>query len=290
MHRLARLGRSRKLFLAGLTVAALVFGQAQQPSGGAGFEVASIRPTANADGQALLQAVPGRLRMTKLALRRLILNAYGVQDYQLSGDPPWIASERYDVQATAPNNTSVQQMEGPMLQVLLEERFKLALHRETRQLPVYELAVGKSGVKLQRSKEGSCTPYSVDAPPPPAPIPGQASRTFCGLHLSVEGLNRTLDGKGVTMAAFAANLSRTYTSDLGRNVMDRTGLTGTFDVYLKWVIDPLTGAGGPAAPSLDLAGPSLFTALQDQLGLRLESTKGPVEVLVIDHIEKPSAN
>lgn len=73
--------------------------------------------------------------MTKLALRRLILNAYGVQDYQLSGDSPWIASERYDVQATAPNNTSVQQMEGPMLQVLLEERFKLALHRETRQLP-----------------------------------------------------------------------------------------------------------------------------------------------------------
>jgi uncharacterized protein (TIGR03435 family) len=229
--------------------------------------------------------------MTNLTLRRLILNAYGVQDHQLSGDPPWAASEHYDIQATAAGNTSVQQMEGPMLQVLLEERFKLMLHRETRQLPVYELAPGKDGAKLQPSKEGSCTTYSVDSAPPPAPAPGQPNGNFCGLHLTVNGLNRTLDGKGVTMAAFATNLSRTYTSELGRNVIDRTGLTGTFDVHLKWTIDPLTvpAAGGAAAPP-DPAGPSLFAALQDQLGLRLESAKGPVEVLVVDHVEKPSAN
>ncbi len=93
------------------------------------------------------------------------------------------------------------------------------------------------------------------------------------------------------MAVFAANLSRTYTSDLGRTIINRTELTGTFDVHLKWSIDPLTGPAGPGAePPPDLGGPSLFTALQEQLGLRLESTKGPVEVLVIDHIEKPSDN
>ena len=229
--------------------------------------------------------------MTNLALRRLILNAYGVQDYQLSGDPPWLASEHYDIQATSAGSTTVQQMEGPMLQGLLQERFKLVLHRETRQLQVYELTVGKGGSKLQVTEEGTCTPYAEDSPPPPAPVPGQPNRTFCGLHLTVQGMNRALDGKGVATAALAASLSRTYTSDLGRTVVDRTGLTGTYDVHLKWSIDSLIGPAEPGAgQSPDLTGPSLFTALQERLGLKLESSKGPVEVLVIDHIEKPSEN
>jgi len=278
-----------KLLLAGIAFATAGASQAQTPSVHAGFEVASVRPTANADGQSLFQAVPGRLRLTNLTLRRLILNAYAVQDYQLAGDPSWVTSEHYDIQATSAGNTSVQQMEGPMFQDLLEERFKLTLHRETRQLPIYELAVGKSGVKLQLSTEGSCTRYSVDSPPPPALTPGQPNGNFCGLHLSVDGLNRTLDGKGVALAEVATTLSRTYTSNIGRNVIDRTGLTGTFDVHLKWAIDPLTSPAAPGAAQ-DIAGPSLPTALQEQLGLRLESTKGPVEVIVIDHIERPSEN
>jgi uncharacterized protein (TIGR03435 family) len=281
----------RNSFLAAVTLASAVVSEAQSPLVRSGFDVATIKPAANANGQSLLQATPGRLRMTNLTLRRLILNAYGVQDYQLSGDPSWLASEHYDIQATAAGNTSVQQMEGPMLQVLLEERFKLTLHRETRQLPVYDLAVPKGGAKLQTSKEGSCTPYLEDSAPPPAAAPGQPNRNYCGLHLTVSGLNRALDGKGVTVAALAANLSRNYTSDLGRTVIERTGLTGTFDVHLTWSIDPLAGPAAPdTASPPDLAGPSLFTALQDQLGLRLESAKGPVEVLVIDHIEKPSEN
>jgi uncharacterized protein (TIGR03435 family) len=265
--------------------------RAQSASIRSGFEVASVKPAANPDGQALLQAVPGRLRMQNLTLRRLILNAFGVQDYQLAGDPPWIASEHYDIQATGPGDTSVQQMEGPMLQALLEERFKLTIHRETRQLPVYELTLGKGGAKFGRSKEGSCTPYSLDAPPPPAPSPAKPNRNFCGLHLSVDGLNRTVDGTGVTMAVFAANLSRAYTSNLARNVIDRTGLSGTFDLHLKWAIESLNGPAGPgAAPPPNPAAPSLFTALQEQLGLRLESSKGPVEVLVIDSVNKPEEN
>jgi uncharacterized protein (TIGR03435 family) len=289
--RATRLDIGRKQLLAAMAFATVVVSLAQSPPVRLEFEVASVKPAGNPDGQALLQAVPGRLNMTNLTLRRLILNAYGVQDYQLSGDPPWAASEHYDIQATSAGNTTVQQMEGPMLQVLLEKRFKLTLHRETRQLPVYELAVGKGGSKLQLSTEGSCTPYSVDASPPAAATPGQPNRNFCGLHLSVDGLNRIIDGQGATMAMFATSLSRTYTSDLGRNVIDRTGLAGTFDIHLKWAIDPLAGPAGPgAAPSQDPTGPSLFNAMQDQLGLRLASAKGPVEVLVIDHIEKPSAN
>jgi uncharacterized protein (TIGR03435 family) len=227
--------------------------------------------------------------MTNLTPRRLILNAYGIQDYELSGDPPWIASEHYDIEATARGDSSVQQMEGPMLQVLLEDRFKLSLHRETRPLPVYELTVGKGGPKLQPLLEGSCTPYPVDSAPPPAPTPGQ-NQNFCGLRLSVKGLTRELDGQGVTMAVLAASLSRTYNSDLGRNVIDKTGLSGTFDLRLKWAIQRLAAPANPGATPADDSGPSLFNALQDQLGLRLEPAKGPVEVLVIDHIEKPSAN
>jgi uncharacterized protein (TIGR03435 family) len=275
--------------LMAVTCGGPVYGQA---AAALKFDVASVRPTANADGRALLQATPGRLIMTNLALRRLILIAYGVQDYQLVGVPAWIDSAHYDIQAKADGNPSVQQMEGPMLQVLLEERFKLALHRETQQLPVFELSVGKSGAKLQPSKEGSCTPYSVDSPPPATTTTGEPRPNFCGFRRpAADGLNQTLEGTAVTMVALATNLSRSYTSVLGRNVIDRTGLTGTFDIHLKWAFDPLNGprAGSDATPP-DLAGPSIFTALQEQLGLKLESTKGPVEVLVLDHVEKPSDN
>ena len=282
MRRLALLNTGIRLLLAATASAGIVFSQARMPPARSEFEVASVKPTASADGRALLQAVPGRLLMTNLALRRLILIAYGVQDYQLVGDPAWIDSEHYDIEAKASGDTSVQQMEGPMLQTLLGGRFQLAVHREIRQLPVYELIVGKGGAKLPTSRAGSCVPYSMDSPPP-APTPGEPRPNFCGFHLAVDGLNHTLEGKGVTMAVLAANLSRTYNSSLGRNVVESTGLTGTYDVQLKWAIDPMTT---PADPT----GPSLFIALQEQLGLRLESARGPVEVIVIDHIQKPSAN
>jgi uncharacterized protein (TIGR03435 family) len=279
-----------KLVLA-VALACLVSGQTQSSPARAEFEVASVKQTAGSDGRSLLQAVQGRLIMTNLALRRLILIAYDLQDYQLSALPSWADSEHYDIQAKADGNPSVRQMEGPMLQAILEDRFKLAIHRETRQLPVYELAVGKAGAKLQPTKEGSCTPYLVDSAPP-APAPGQPQLSFCGFHAGLDdGLNRTLEGQAITMALLASTLSRSYTARLGRNVIDATGLTGAYDVHLKWAIDSLAAPAGPdATPASDGAGPSIFTALQEQLGLKLESAKGPVEVLVIDHIERPSAN
>jgi uncharacterized protein (TIGR03435 family) len=244
------------------------------------FEVASIKAAAAPEGRSLLQAVQGRLMMTNLTLRRVLLIAYGVQDYQLTGDPAWTQSEHYDIEAKAAGNATVQQMEGPMLQALLEDRFQMKLHRETRELPVYELTVGKPG-KLQTSAQGSCVIYSADAPPLPPPAPSQSLPAYCGLRLGVDGTNRTLEGKGVSLAVLASSLSRTYNSQLGRNVIDATGLPGVFDIHLKWAIDDLSTAGGEAG---------IFTALQEQLGLKLRATKGPVEVLVVDHIEKPSPN
>lgn len=283
MRRVAGVNISGLALLA--SFALLVFGQERH-----GFDVSSVKPTARTDGRALLQATPGRLAMANLTPRRLILIAYDIRDYQLVGGPRWIDSENYDIQAKADGNPSVQQMEGPMLQVLLEDRFRLSIHRETRQLDVYRLAVGKRGAKLQASQQGGCTPYATDAPPPTSK-PGEPRPIFCGIRTTMEGLNRSLDGKSVTMAELAKTLSRTYTAMLGRNVIDWTGLTGPFDVHLTWAMDS-DGArtGGIDNPPPESAGPSIFTALQEQLGLKLEATKGPVEVLVVDHIEKPSGN
>jgi len=244
------------------------------------FEVASVKPTAGGDGRSLLQAVPGKLMMSHMALRRLVLIAYGIQDYQLVGDPSWAASEYYDIQARADGEASVQQMEGPMLQLLLEDRFKLASHHETRQLPLYQLTIAKGALKLQATKEGSCTPYPIDSPPPSA-----SPATYCGLRLTTNGTNRTLEGRGVTMAELAANLSRTYSAALGRTVLDVTGRNERFDVHLTWATD-----SGGSAPPPDQEGPPLVTAIQEQLGLKLESAKGPLDVMVLDHIERPSVN
>jgi uncharacterized protein (TIGR03435 family) len=271
--------------------AAVSLSQTPSPTAHPGFEVASIKPNSSGSGAAYIQPLPGsRLVMKNFSVLQLILSAYGVQSYQISGDPPWISSDHYDIQAKSEGNASVQQMEGPMLQALLEDRFKLMLHRETRQLPVYELTVAKGGVKLERSKEGTCIPYSVDSPPPPPIAPGAPRPNFCGYPRSGgEGLNRTLDGAGVSMTVLASRLSPNYVAQLGRTIIDRTGLIGTFDVHLKWTMDASAGAASPGI-SDDSTGPSIFTALQEQLGLKLESAKGPVEVLVIDHVEKPSAN
>jgi uncharacterized protein (TIGR03435 family) len=253
------------------------------------FDTASVKPN-DRGGGAFVQALQGRLVMTNFVPRRLLLVAWDIQDYQLAGDPPWLASEHYDIEAKADGNPSVQQMEGPMLQALVEDRFKLKLHREARQLPVYRLTIAKGGAKLMPSKEGGCIPYAVDSPPPPSAAPGEPRPNFCGFRsAAASGSSRSLDGTGITIAALAASLSRTYNSELGRNVLDGTGLPGTYDVHLKWTIGDLK-ATDPANSAADPPGLSIFTALQEQLGLRLESAKSSVDVLVIDHIEKPSAN
>ncbi len=249
------------------------------------FDVASIKPSADPGDRSLVQAVPGRLFMQSFSARALIFFAYGVADYQVLGGPSWVASDHYDLQAKAVDSTTtVQRMEGPMLQLLLAGRFNLSLHHETKQLPVYELTLGNGSGKLQPSKRENCISYSVDSPPPPAPAPGQPRPVYCGFpRLASNGLKRTLDGAGIDIAALGGSLSR---SQLHQPVVDKTGLSGTFDIHLEWTVDTSNAAGD----SDQSDGPSIFTALREQVGLKLESTRGPVDVIVIDHIEKPSAN
>jgi Protein of unknown function (DUF3738) len=149
---------------------AAAFCQTQQPVTRPEFDVASIRQHANGDNRAYVQASEGRLAMANFSLKQLILFAYNVPNNQVLGVQAWMDSNHFDIQATTESAPTVKQLEEPMLQALLEERFQLKVHREAMERPVYELTIEKGGVKMQLSKEGSCTPYSMDSPPPlPAP-------------------------------------------------------------------------------------------------------------------------
>jgi uncharacterized protein (TIGR03435 family) len=173
-----------------------------------------------------------------------------------------------------------------MMQALLADRFHLTAHRETRNLPVYTLNVAKSGLKLQPLKEGSCVAFNPGAPIVP-PTPDQLPA--CGIArfwISIPTVR--MQGGKVNMA----ELARSFSNLLGVTVIDRTGFTGTFDVHLEFGFDDaLEGLPHPGPmPPADNGAPSIFSAIQEQLGLKLESGKGPVEVLVIDHVERPAQN
>jgi uncharacterized protein (TIGR03435 family) len=212
----------------------------------------------------------------------------------LEGGPAWIDSDRYQVTAKAEGTPGQDMMHGPMLQALLEERCKLKVRRETREVPAYALTVAKNGPKLQTFQEGSCTvlDFSKPLPMPPPDI-------FCGLA----GRKRKASSvdwnvKGATLDDF----SRALGGDLDRIVINKTGLAGRFDFHLEFAVDETTaglnslrvGGGEPAfpqpTPSDPPGGPSIFTAIQEQLGLKLESSKGPREFVIIDRVEKPSEN
>jgi uncharacterized protein (TIGR03435 family) len=267
--------RRMTLAMAVLMTATIV---AQSPA--PAFDEASIKPSKSGGGP-YIRVLPGRFLATYSSLRDLIAFAYGLRDDQIADGPSWIVSDHYDVEATAVGNPPVGRIAGAMLQELLKDRFRLLLRRETKQLPVYELTVDKNGLKLQPTKEGSCTPFSPDSPPLPA-APDAPRLPFCGPRYGPKGSDWTLDGTGIRMDTLAESLSRV---GLGRSVIDKTGLTGSYDVHLKWTADTLA-----AGTQDNLQGPSFFTSLREQLGLKLESAKGPVEVFVIDSAEKPAGN
>ncbi len=234
------------------------------------FDAASVRVNKSGERKwALPRPEGGRFVATNVSLGMLVVNAYGVPAYLVSGGPGWLNSDRFDVEGRAQGNP-IRQQYGLMLQALLEDRFKLAVHRETRQLPVYELVVSKGGTKLKESK-------CVGEPSPANPCGG--------FSVSLHG---SIIGREVGVSEFAANLG----SLLSREVIDKTGLAGNYNFDLHWTADDTTlrGPGDPDDPPPDPSGPSLFTALQEQLGLELKSSKGPVEMLVIDHAEKPDEN
>jgi uncharacterized protein (TIGR03435 family) len=245
------------------------------------FEVASVKVNKSGDTSIRMQALPGgRINVDNATLRLLIRNAYTVQDFQISGGPDWINSDRFDVVATSTGNPTQPEIQM-MLRRLLADRFKLTVHSETRELPVYALTLARSDRRLGprlRSAE-PCFRSPADGPPQQPPLLGPGP---CGFRIAI---GRST-AKGVTMGAFAASLS----NSVGRTVQDRTDLSGNFDLELEFTPDQTLNRppGGQDAPAPAAEGASIFTAVQEQLGLKLESQRGPVEVLVIDRVERPT--
>jgi uncharacterized protein (TIGR03435 family) len=276
----------RNLIIFAATSAA--FGQ--QPMTRPKFEVASVKLNAgNGRGVQIGAPSPGRFHAENVWLRFLIQNAWSVKDFQVTGGPAWAASDRFDIDATTDGKAPYDRMRL-MLQSLLEERFQLVLHRESRELPVYELSISpkKGGIKVAVSKEGSCVARNPDAPPQ-APVPGEPPPKYCG---GASWSPRSLNGSAISMQQLTTLLANI----LQRPVIDKTGFTGSFDVNLDWTPDQTTpglvapDVPRPPVPSADDPGPTIFAVIEEQLGLKLQAAKAPVEILVIDRAEKPTAN
>jgi uncharacterized protein (TIGR03435 family) len=238
------------------------------------FEVASIKLNKSGSGSSHTDFDRGRFTVTNEGIKGLIqYDAYGVAGPQIEGGPAWLASERFDIEAKVDDATAVQmeklgpeerrQVKQQLIEQLLSDRFKLAIHWETRELPVYALVRAKGGAKLTPSTDTSGS--------------------------SGTSSNRgRLKASGVTMARLAETLTGILNPEVGRVVVDRTGLEGRYNLTLEW--SPEDGSSSGASSDSQGSGPSIFTALEEQLGLKLESSKGPVKMLVIDRVEQPSEN
>jgi bla regulator protein blaR1 len=263
--------------------------QAQAPAistSSPSFEVASIKPNRAGDNRIRLMFAPDSLSGNGISVKMLIGFAYNLIDFQISGGPGWIDSERYDIEAKMNESTIAalkkltpeQAIEQRlMVQSLLAERFNLKVSHSSKELPIYALVVAKNGPKMAKS---------ADAPPGPGGPGGEGPRSMMSFQMG------ELTATAISMSMLADRIAR----GVGRNVVDKTGLEGRYDFTLHWTSGRQGLSAGPTdaiqgpAPSSDSSGPSIYTALQEQLGLKLESQKGPVETLVIESIEKPSEN
>jgi uncharacterized protein (TIGR03435 family) len=250
------------------------------------FEVASVKPT-KVSGSAYYFFHPGgRFTATNFPLKGLITRAYRLQGNQVEGGPSWVSSDGFDIEAKAEGNPPPEQV-LLMVRALLAERFKLKLRTETRQLPIYALELARSDGKLGSGLRPASPADCVSVPPSGGPPPlFDRNHPPCGALYSPIG---HWTGRGVSIEALTSDLSRV----VSRVVRNRTGLTGTFDLDLQWTdLTMLLQPGGsvPDAPPPADNPTSIYTALQEQLGLKLDSQKGPVDVLVIDRAEKPTEN
>ena len=268
----------------------------QTASQDARFEVASIKPILSVTGPQMIIRTPpgGGINATGVTPRFLIRFAFAIDDALIVGAPAWIGSARFDVVATGPPQVPAETTRG-MVRALLRERFNLQSRREARELPVYEL---RRRTRQDARRGANIRPAAVacierDArtprPSPPATLPPAHEPVPCGLRVAFGHIS----GGGITME----ELSTALTQPSARPVLNRTALAGAFDVVLNFTPEALRLAGAPGpdgsqadnpTPAVDRTGTSLFTAVQEQLRLRLDSSRAPVEVLVIDHIERPT--
>jgi uncharacterized protein (TIGR03435 family) len=229
------------------------------------FEVATIKPSDPNNPEARLRRTNLRFAATNYTIKRLIAFAYDVEMLQVSSGPGWASSDGFDVTAKTPDDVAHHKGlddDKIMVQALLLDRFKLTIHRETKELPIYALVIGKKGSRLQAAKP----------------------------HVGSDGLS----GRGGTHFIFTdaplSLLVHILSQRLERPVVDRTGLDGHYDFKLDWSPDQKSSDSRDSTSISDSSGPTLFTAIQEQLGLQLESQKASVEILVIDHVERPSEN
>jgi uncharacterized protein (TIGR03435 family) len=251
------------------------------------FDVVSIKPDKTGGGMIRVMNRPDGYSATNISLKMLIQAAYGIREDLISGTPGWAESTRYDIDAKV-DGADVEALKklSPeqrrlILQPLLADRFKLKVHTETKQLPVFELVVAKGGPKLKEATAGDTYANGIKGP------------DGVGRGGMVRMGRGQLTAQGVPMTSVVNMLSQ----QLHRTVIDKTGLAGKYDLELNWTPDEGEGMGPPppgGQPHGDAppegSGPSIFTAIQEQLGLKLQSGKGPVDTLVIDHVEMPTEN
>jgi len=286
--------------LTGLAFVALAIGavaQAPPAPERPSFEVASVKANKSGDNRMMFGNQPGGgITVTNMPLRELITFAYEIQEFQLVGAPDWANNERFDIVAKAVVDRPANAPAGPpgpeirmMMQSLLAERFKLASHHDTRPLPVYALVLARSDGKLGPQLKPSTVDCAAmrgrgrgpgTAPQAPPPF---GEHPMCGVMMRPGGI--AAGGMPIS------DLIRPLSMFTRRVVVDRTNLKDNYDIDLTWTPDQIpSGPMPPGLPAIDPNGPSIFTALQEQLGLKLESETGPVDVLVIDHVERPSEN
>jgi uncharacterized protein (TIGR03435 family) len=288
----------KKLFLAAVALAAvtspILIGVIHAQTASPAFDVASVKPNSNSNPRSAgFQSLPGgALSIRNIPLRLIVTEAYGLPmanvTERLIGAPKWIDEERFDIEAKAPagavpdNLSQKDRYERmmPMLRKLLADRFHLQIHREIRDLPIYELQVSRSGLKLPKNKI-----EEKDCPSEPA------RDKYC--HVFMGGQGQGMHGKTVTLAEVTAFVE----SWADRPVVDKTGVSGLFDIDTEgWVpMHPRPGpppGQEPSAEDLAFADPARPTlgAVLDKVGLKLQSAKGPVEVVVIDGVERPTPN
>jgi uncharacterized protein (TIGR03435 family) len=268
-------GAASVLLMAGATAIVSLYAASQEAP--PAFEVASIKRDVSGNPMKYGRWFP-TFHAERQTLKELIILAYQVHDFQVTGGTGWIDSDLYNIDAKSEEHLAPGQqhvnLQRERLRTLLRDRFHLTFHRETKEFPVYELTVAKGGPKLEPATcvDRETGDTSITA--------GKKQSDYCG----GTGIGRgQVNGSGVSMSFLADILS----GQLSRTVVDKTGLAGSFQIHFTYTPD------APAAPSPDTTadrGPDIFTAIQEQLGLKLNSAKGPVEILVIDHAERPAEN